>query len=140
MNLFNSNNKKRYRKNTNDFHFYFKHFIKWILIILIVTIIFLIINNLFYNTLENEINDHIIKNPSTPPDILTMKPIINNLKNLSPDLKTLPNKISNEVQKLPVKLKNFSISDNKISNDINEIFNNLQNIKVDNTLDFELNL
>ena len=121
--------KKNSRNKGEEYHFYVKFFIKWLLIIIIVSLIFIIINNLYYNTLENDINQYIIDNPSTPPDILKMKPNVE-ISSLDTKVKTLS---------VPRQYKIEIPNNNKIF-DLKELIENVANTKPNSEIDFNLNL
>ena len=121
-----------YKKDQNlrksEYHFYYKFFIKWLLIIIIVSLIFIIINNLYYNTLENDINQYIIDNPTTPSNILKMKP----------NVPISENKIKSLNVVRQYKIDN--IPNNNSIFDLKELMENVANTKPNSDIDFNLNL
>ena len=111
----------------------------------------MLINNLFYNTLENEINQDIYNNPTLPSDVITVKPVndiinppLNQTNNnivkpplnnfVDPPLKPINNLVNKS------KALYYNSNNKKTIEGINEILNNISNIKDNNQIDFNLNL
>jgi len=160
--------KSQNKQYQSDAEFIYKYIIKWFLIILIVTIIFFIINNLFYNTLENEINTSIYDNPTSPTDMIKISPSINenistkilpsineNISTkISPSVnanistKILPSINANISTKiLPLNKKALNIipnikyeEDSQLFDNLKDIFDNIKNVKSNNELDFNISL
>ena len=136
------------KKDQSNVEFIYKYAIKWFLIILIVTLIFFIINNLFYNTLENEINTSIYENPGSPIDLIRIPTTIND--NISTTINdNISTKFINEDISTNVSLNKKALNiisnpkfegDTAIFDNLKAIFENIKNIKSNNQQDFNISL
>ena len=111
----------------------------------------MIINNLFYNTLDYEINTDIYNNPTVPTDVINLK--TDNTQFIQPDLKSdmvqyitkspALQKVNSIKPTSSINLKSLSINkqnDKRIFDGLNEIFRNVKNTKFNNETDFNLTL
>ena len=149
----------RNKKYRSDSQFIYDYIIRWLLIIIIVSVIFMIINNLFYNTLDYEINTDIYNNPTVPTDVINLKTDntqflqSDNSKFLQPDLKSdmvqyitkspALQKVNSIKPTSSINLKSLSINkqnDKRIFDGLNEILRNVKNTKFNNETDFNLTL
>ncbi|VVU94913.1 hypothetical protein CPAV1605_638 [seawater metagenome] len=82
------NNNSNKLKNNSSIKFYdnfiFRYVLKWVLIFLIISLIFIIINNIFYNPLEKQINNYNYLNKISP--LVKLKPVNNLGKKIPPPM------------------------------------------------------
>lgn len=143
---------KEYNRNTYEYkkrgdNFIFHYIMKWLIIILIVSLFFMIINNIFYNTLEEEINNDIYNNPvkinNRPSnEIVTTKSVNDILKNniLDKPIETVK-ELSTDTKALnTISSVDYNVPNSKVFNELKEIFNNMDNIPVNDQIDFSINL
>tara|TARA_B100001248_G_C27345276_1_gene438411 strand:+ start:428 stop:892 length:465 start_codon:yes stop_codon:yes gene_type:complete len=143
---------KEYNRNTYEYkkrgdNFIFHYIMKWLIIILIVSLFFMIINNIFYNTLEEEINNDIYNNPVkinniSSNEIVTTKSVNDILKNniLDKPIETVK-ELSTDTKALnTISSVDYNVPNSKVFDELKEIFNNMDNIPVNDQIDFSINL
>ncbi len=136
----NRNKKKEKKKYYNDF--IFKYILKWVLIILIVSLLFIIINNYFYNPIVKQIDNYNLSNKISP--LVNLKPINNYGKKIPPPLGwQSPAETTGEIQIEnihDININNKSIVGEHQLGDVKKLIEDARNVTGDAVSDIDIKL